>query len=179
MRKYDNGQHLFFSGPLSKGPTIRGILIVTFICENNYQHSPCWGSTLLQRGCLVVGQSSILNEAKKRTPHWKRSKRKTDRQRGWNQSSDWSSQSSDEEDGCCFFWWRQRVQILAVNYVGAATATRWQAADNWDSCGGTPQGVHLTKKVALVGLISNDICCSKFSLEAHRSCNGMSMQIWS
>ena len=119
------------------------ILIATLVFSN-YQHSPCLGSTLLWTGCLVVDQSSILNEATKQKLHWTMSRTERGTQRGWTQSTDWSSQSPGGEGGCCFFWWKRRVQIPEVNYVGAAIARRWQVADNWDSSGGTPPGIHLS-----------------------------------
>ena len=112
--------------------------------ENNYQRTPCLGSTLLWTGCLVVDQSSILNEATKQKLRWTMSRTERGTQRGSNQSLDWSSQSPGGEGGCCFFWWKRRVQIPEVNYVGAAIARRWQVADNWDSSGGTPPGIHLS-----------------------------------
>ena len=110
---------------------------------NIYQCFPSWGSTLLWRGCRAVGQSSILNEATTWMLHWKRSRTRMGRERGWNQSSDRSSQSSGAEDGGWFFWGKQKIQILAVNYEEVVTVRCWRVEDIWDSFEGRPQGTRL------------------------------------
>ena len=127
--------------------------------RKTYQHFPALGPIWLGRGCPVVGQSSILSEAKRPRPHWRRSRRRMDRWRCWCRCSVMSRRSSGASEECLFSSRKQRCQILEGGYEEVAIVRYWQVAGCWDSFEGKTRGVHLLRRCGQpISLVKEFFC---------------------